>query len=151
MSDWLGQTNQKLYQARLLIDSSENDGVESALATACEEGAIFQLVLAYQAYLHELAEIANCREEFISLAQLIEFTPVPTGEMTELRQLETDDFSWLAQLLTAFESCSHVKKSQAVMAGSIPLVAQGGGQNIRDWYQQLNDIIDLQRLNRQES
>ena len=151
MSDWLGQTNQKLYQARLLIDNSEVDGIDRALATACEEGAVFQLVLAYQAYLHELAEIANCREGFISLAQLIEFSAVPTGEMTELRQLELDDFSWLAQLLTAFEACSHLNKSQTVMTGVIPLVSQGSGQNVREWYQHLNDIIDLQRLNRQES
>lgn len=151
MSEWLGQTNQKLYQARLLIDSGEADGIDSALATACEEGAIFQLVLAYQAYLHELAEIANCRQEFGSLAQLIERTAVPTGEMTELRQLEQDEFSWLSQLFQAFEACSQAKKSQAVMAGAIPLMNQGSGVNVRDWHQRLNDIIDLQRLNRQES
>lgn len=151
MSDWLGQTNQKLYQARLLIDNSETEGNAEALASACEEGAIFQLVLAYQAYLHELAEIAQCRQEFHSLGQLIELCVVPTGEMTELNQLEKDDFSWLSQLLTAFESCGQVRKSNAMQAGIIALTSQGSSQNVRQWYQCLSDIIDLQRMNRQES
>jgi hypothetical protein len=151
MSDWLGQTNQKLYQARLLIDSSEASGTAAPLASACEEGAIFQLILAYQAYLHELAEIANCREAFFSLSQLLEKCTVPTGEMTELAQLEQDDYSWLCQLLKAFESCGHIKKSQAIVAGTIPVATQGSGHNVREWYQQLSDIIDLQRMNRQES
>ena len=151
MSDWLGQTNQKLYQARLLIDAGEVPGAVAALASACEEGAIFQLMLAYQAYLHELAEIANCRQEFMSLTELVDLCPVPTGEMTELLQLEMDEFSWLRQLLNGFDACGHIKKSQAAMSGVIPLTTQGSGHNVREWYQQLSDIIDLQRMNRQES
>jgi hypothetical protein len=162
MAQWLAHSNQKLYQARLLLEAfeqaSEEEGgqVVASLLSGLQESVVFQLVLAYQSYLHELAETAHCQEEFYSLAQLLEKASVATGEMTELHQLELDNFSWLSQMQSAFDQCGQkdaIAVSKAVInqqmiqlqdttASSLPL---------RIWYQALTDIIDLQRNNRQES
>ena len=158
MAEWLGHSNQKLYQARLLLESQEQveqAGIDSVLSLALQESVLFQLVLAYQSYLHEVAELAQCRDSFGSLQQLIEKVPVATGEMTELRQLELDDFSWLRQLQTAFEYCAH-KDNRPVpqpQNGSMIKLHDQTAQTLplRNWYQSLSDIIDLQRNNRQES
>ncbi len=159
MADWLGHSNQKIYQARLLLDSLElaesQDSTPVALISGLQESVVFQLVLAYQSYLHEIAEIAQCREEFYSLDQLIEKVAVATGEMTELKQLESDDFSWLGQLQSAFKNCSH-KDSLAIKAPASPVMIRIQDKTalslpLRSWFDALSSIIDLQRDNRQES
>lgn len=158
MADWLNNTNQKLYQARLLLDNlqlAETSSSTSALISALQESVLFQLALAYQSYLHEVAEIAQCRDSFSSLTQLIDLVPIATGEMKELNKLEADSFSWLSQMLTAFGNCaekdpvvnkaparSSIIQIQDTTSISLPL---------RDWYDMLINIIDLQRNNRQES
>ncbi|CCK75869.1 MAG: hypothetical protein KBT75_18145 [Oleispira antarctica] len=158
MAEWLGHSNQKLYQARLLLENqeqAEQSATGSVLSMALQESVLFQLVLSYQSYLHEIAEIAQCRDSFSSLQQLIESVPVPTGEMTELRQLEIDDFSWLSQLHSAFEYCGQKDNRpvpQPQNASMIKLHDQTAQSlPLREWYQSLSDIIDLQRNNRQES
>lgn len=159
MASWLSHSNQKLYQARLLLDSLQQaescETTQPALITALQESVVFQLVLAYQSYLHELAEIAQCRDSFISLSQLMEITQVPTGEMKELQKLENDSFSWLSQLLSAFEHCAD-KDPVVSKAPLTPTMIQihdttSVSLPLRDWYEALINIIDLQRDNRQES
>jgi len=159
MAEWLGHSNQKLYQARLLLEGLEGAELDSeaplALISAMQEGVLFQLVLAYQSYLHEIAEVAQCRDEFYSLQQLLDIVSVATGEMTELKQLEADDFSWLSQLQSAFQHCS-AKEVQVVKPQVNPLMIQlqdktANSLPLREWYQALSAIIDLQRENRQES
>lgn len=162
MAQWLAHSNQKLYQARLLLEAFEQAAEQereqgvTALFGALQESVLFQLVLAYQSYLHELAEIAQYREAFFSLSQLLENVSLATGEMTELQQLESDDFSWLSKLQFAFQQCGQkdaipntkpqIKPQmislQDTTSNSLPL---------RDWYQALTGIIELQRNNRQES
>lgn len=160
MAQWLGQTNQKLYQARLLLDQLEGlaDATEastSAYRLALQDSILFQMVLAYQSYLHEIAEIAQCRDDFQSLQQLIQSVPVATGEMTELNQLEIDDFSWLSQLMAAFSSCSATENFQLKTVNNPALIqlheTTTNSLPLRDWLNALNAIIDLQRNNRQES
>lgn len=158
MAEWLGHTNQKLYQARLLIENLEQveqSAAGSVLSLALQESVLFQLSLGYQSYLHEISEIAQCRESFNSLQQLMAFVPVATGEMTELSQLESDGFSWLSQMHLAFEGCA-VKDSRPVLQQRNTGMIQVHDTNskilpLRDWYQALSEIIDLQRNNRQES
>ena len=165
MAQWLSHSNQKLFQARLLLEAFESAEQESegereqsaaAMLSALQESVLFQLVLAYQSYLHELAEIAQCREEFFSLSQLLEKVSVATGEMTELKQLEADDFSWLSKLQFAFQQCSE----KDILAGAKSQInpqmislqdTTGNTLPLRDWYQALTAIIELQRDNRQES
>lgn len=165
MAEWLGHSNQKLYQARLLLeqldqltqaDDDQPMVQNSALNAALEEAVIFQLVLAYQSYLHEVAEIAQCRDEFFSLTELLSLVPVSTGEMTELKQLEEDDFSWLAQMQSAFQQCSQKDivaiKSPAGNAAMIQMHNQVSvSLPLQEWFEALSAIIDLQRNNRQES
>lgn len=158
MAEWLAHSNQKLYQARLLVEAYDV-AVEQdnrTLIDALQESVLFQLVLAYQSYLHEIAEIAQYRDEFFSLSQLVENTPIATGEMTELKQLEADDFSWLSQLQAAFQQCSQKGVSTPTKAQANPVMIQlqdttNAGLPLNDWYFKLSEIIDLQRNNRQES
>jgi len=105
--------------------------------------------------LHEVAEIAQCRDSFNSLEHLISLVPVATGEMTELNQLELDDFSWLRQMQVAFDSCAQ-KDVKPVLKQRNPSIIQLHDKTsqalpLREWYQSLSEIIDLQRNNRQES
>lgn len=158
MAQWLGHSNQKLYQARLLLDEFDvqKETASAALRSALEEAVIFQLALAYQSYLHEVAEIAQYRGAFHSLAELVELAPMETGEMTELKQLEEDGFSWLAQMLSAFLQCAEkdTLSRQAAHGGSdmIQLYDQTDtALPLRTWFFELSNIIDLQRNNRQES
>lgn len=161
MAQWLSHSNQKLYQARLLLEAFEAAEQESeqgvtALFNALQESVIFQLIMAYQSYLHELAEIAQYREEFVSLSQLLETVSVATGEMTELRQLETDDFSWLSKLQFAFQQCSQKDTLPSPKLQTNPQMINlydttSNALPLRDWYQALTSIIELQRNNRQES
>lgn len=164
MAQWLAHSNQKLYQARLLLEelSSLNDvnssraaSAPTALVDAIQESILFQLVLAYQSYLHELAEIAQYREVFNSLPELLDNVAVATGEMTELKQLEIDDFSWLSQLLSAFQQCSQKEAVMASKAFSRPQMIQlndttANALPLQEWYSALISIIELQRNNRQE-
>ena len=159
MAQWLGHSNQKLYQARLLLDALEQE--ESSCSNArgliagLQEAVLFQLMLAYQSYLHEIAEIAQYRESFFSLAELLESVPVATGEMTELKQLEDDDFSWLSQLQAAFQNCSDKEQFVAkTQDNPVMIQLQDATQvslPLRAWFDALSHIIDLQRNNRQES
>jgi len=158
MAEWLGHSNQKLYQARLLIENQEQAeevASGSVLSMALQESVLFQLVLSYQSYLHEIAEIAQCREPFNSLEQLISLVPVATGEMTELNQLEVDDFSWLRQMQVAFESCTQKDNKPVLKQNSASIIQLHDKTSqalpLRDWFQSLSDIIDIQRNNRQES
>lgn len=102
MSHWLRQTNQKLYQCRLLQEQQRQCG-ERVLQQALQESALYQLRDAWLCYLHELAEAASYRQPFSSLEQLLQQMPLVTGEVRELQQLAADPFSWLAQLLLAVE------------------------------------------------
>lgn len=158
MAEWLGHSNQKLYQARLLLDYQEQfeaeSPIDSVLNAALQESILFQLALAYQSYLHEVAELAQYREEFGSLQQLLDLAPIQTGEMIELRKLELDTHSWLSQMLLAFEFCGQKENKpepRRESASMIQLYDQtSAALPLRDWYQSLSDIIDLQRNNRQE-
>ena len=125
MAEWLSQTNQKLYQARLLLDALDayevSNNSPAAIISALQESVLFQLMLAYQSYLHEIAEMAQWRESVISLTQLIDDAPTVTGEMRELKKLEEDDFGWLCQLLMAFHQCGD-KNSAAVKTVNNPSI-----------------------------
>jgi len=69
--------------------------------------------------------------------------------------LELDDFSWLRQMQVAFDSCAQ-KDVKPVLKQRNPSIIQLHDKTsqalpLREWYQSLSEIIDLQRNNRQES
>ncbi len=181
MSHWLRQTNQKLYQCRLLQEQQRQCG-EPVLQQALQESALYQLRDAWLCYLHELAEAASYRQPFSSLEQLLQQMPLVTGEVRELQQLAADPFSWLAQLLLAVErqmlppasaAAGHHRHRhddhhhhhdddhdhdeddaaapQAQRIDLIPLTAAEPATDVASWSRQLERLIDAQRGNRHES
>lgn len=177
MSHWLRQTNQKLYQCRLLQEQQQQCG-ELVLQQALQESALYQLRDAWLCYLHELAEAASYRQPFSSLEQLLQQMPLVTGEVRELQQLAADPFSWLAQLLLAVErqmlppasaAAGHHRHRHddhehdhdhdeddaaappAQRIDLIPLTAAEPATDVAGWSRQLERLIDAQRANRHES
>lgn len=155
MAQWIGFTNQKLYQTRLLLSQWQQAGDEPVLAKALEEGALHLLHDAWLSYLQELGEMVAFREPVASLAELLEKTPLITGEMRELAQLAENGFSWLAQMLSAVTALNRqeILKVQAPAAATslIAVAAADTRTPVLEWFTQLSRVIDAQRENRQES
>lgn len=158
MASWLSFTNHKLYQSRLLCQQAGLKPEPAALADALSDAALHILHDAYLSYLHELAELATYRQPVSSLAELLQETPLVTGEMRELQHLEEDSFSWLAAMLSAVSALSSADRAgrqsaQAVELSSssmINLIDQSDA-DVTVWHGRLSQLIDLQRENRQES
>lgn len=159
MAQWLSQCNTKLYQARLILENlrlvEATEPVNVSLTAALQEGVIFQLILAYQCYLHELAEATQCRDSFNSLDELLEVTSLITGEMSELKKLEKDDYSWLSQLLFAFNNCNEKGVSLRKAPADLSMIQMHDTTSVSlpldEWLGSLTDLIDMQRNNSQES
>lgn len=155
MSSWLAKTNQQLYQARLLIElTDEND---AALELALYQSSVYQLYLAYNSYLHELADSARADQNFKSLQELIDSMPLVTGELKELEHIESDDFSWLAWLLAEFEgskTLSSLPAAKSALAANLILSSSASAvsiERLNETYQSLQSLINEQRVNRSES
>ena len=155
MSQWLGFTNQKLYQARLLLDQRGRANAPAALNQALEQSALYQLYDAYVSYLNELADIAGHRQPVDSLESLLAATPLVIGEMTEIRVLRQDSFSWLTAFLSAVAAQAQPVTVAPVQiqepAGNLIASVRDTSDDARDWWQALSDLIDSQRQNRRES
>lgn len=161
MSEWLGFTNQKLYQARLLLDASRRESGADvsgpAMKSGLETGGLYLLHDAYVSYLNELAVLATYRGEVHSLKSLLDKTPLVTGEMTELRILEEEPTSWLSAFLRETEAHGRPGNGASRQAGGMAtnLIAlandSSADHQLLSWWQSLSDLIDSQRENRQES
>jgi len=155
MANWLGHTNQKLYQARLLLDESSRASGPDALSGALREGGVYLLRDAYISYLNELAELAGVKTTVTSLQQAMDVTGLVIGEMTELKQLEDDPYSWLTEFLRGAEGqnmpAAPAGAVEVTPAGLIPLTNQSQESTPLEWWQSLSDLIDSQRLHRRES
>lgn len=154
MASWLSFTNHKLYQCRLLLQQAQQTTEPVVLKDALQDSALYLLRDAYVSYLHELAELATYRQPVESLAQLLQVTPLVTGEMRELEHLENDSFSWLRQFLNAVAAVAQSDNISVpvtpVQPGMISLV-DNSTPDIALWHERLTQLIDLQRENRQES
>ncbi len=158
MSQWIGFTNQKLYQCRLLLEQlTAQQPAPAALQQALEESALYQLRDAWLSYLAELGEMVAYRQPVHSLESLLQNTPMTTGEMRELQQLAGNGFSWLAQMLAATDAQGRptgLNQPSAVPAvevsGRIALTAAPQSL-VSGWLQNLTCLIEDQRANRQES
>ena len=154
MASWLSFTNHKLYQCRLLLQQAQQTTEPVVLKDALQDSALYLLRDAYVSYLHELAELATYRQPVESLAQLLQATPLVTGEMRELEHLENDSFSWLRQFLNAVAAVAQPDNISVpvtpVQPGMISLV-DNSTPDIALWHERLTQLIDLQRENRQES
>ena len=153
MSQWIGFTNQKLYQCRLLLAQREQ-AADAVLSRALEESALYQLTDAWRSYLQELGDMVSFREPVTSLQDLLQRAPMVTGEMRELSQLADKPFSWLTQMLAAVPAQQQpdaVKAAVTAQPGRISLAQESSSSPVIQWWQELSRLIDAQRENRQES
>jgi hypothetical protein len=160
MQPWLGQTNHKLYQARLVLDKARQCSDDAVLQDALETSALYLTHDAYISYLNELYELAGGSSMVSSLDEAMEQTRLIIGEMRELDSLRRDSFGWLATLLRQVEECRRPQQSKPRATERAPakLIALAAvsdnterGEEIAGWRQSLSDLIDRQRENRQES
>jgi len=158
--NWVAQTNQRLYQCQLLLAEAakHSDGVAGrALATALEDGALVQLVAAYKCYLNELAEAVNHRQFVTDLDALITSATLVTGDMKQFQQLESDDYSWLAELKRGHDGIGLPQAvSQPVVPVTPGLIASSSAMpsradSIAGWMAEFQSMIDVQRDNKRES
>lgn len=156
MSQWIGFTNQKLYQCRLLLEQlAAQQSAAPALQQTLEESALYQLRDAWLSYLAELGDMVAYRQPISSLSALLQHAPLTTGEMRELQQLVDNGFSWLAQMLAAADaqgrpSTLHQPAAQQQVPARIALAVSSSSPVVA-WLQDLTCLIETQRANRQES
>jgi len=105
----LTRVNQKLMQAKLLLQGIDEQSITPVYLAALLEGAAFHLMCAHQHYLRELAEnyglknIITLRSEQ-DLIGAFESVKKYAVEAQELADLRKDSASWLSQLQSYYDS-----------------------------------------------
>lgn len=105
----LTRVNQKLMQAKQLLQGVDGNSLTPVHLNALLEGAAFHLMCAYQHYLREIAEtyglknVVGLRSES-DLIGAFEAAKKYPAEAEELAVLRKDANSWLAQLQTYYDS-----------------------------------------------
>jgi len=105
----LTRVNQKLTQAKLLLQDVDEESLSPVHLNSLMEGASFHLVCAYQHYLREIAEtyglknIIALRNESDLVAAFESAKKYP-AEAQELNDLRKDPTSWLSQLHSYYDS-----------------------------------------------
>ena len=167
MSEWLGITNSRLYQARLLLDEAQqvpadsNDYLQQSRFQAFDLAALLVTHQAWQAYLHELAGMVSIRHPITDFNHLLECADLKTGEMQEIQNL-LDQPSWLGEFLVSAQQPNQMHQSRTISPSSLARDASAANliasskQQVEDtgtayWLRQLTLLIDQQRENRQES
>lgn len=99
MSEWIGYTNQRIYQAYLVCQEAGGLHENATLQQAMLESCAHMTFIAYRSYLNELAEKYKCRMRIANLTELMTAVPLKTSEISELANLESQPDSWLSTLL----------------------------------------------------
>lgn len=105
----LSRVNQKLAQARFLLQNIDDVGLTALQKNSLTEAACFHLVCAYEHYLREIAEVyglknsASLRNES-QLIEALEAAHKHPAEAEELVALRQGANTWLAQLHTHYLS-----------------------------------------------
>ncbi len=105
----LTRVNQKLMQAKQLLQVVDADSLTPVHLNALLEGASFHLMCAYQHYLREIAEtyglknVVSLRSED-DLIGAFEAAKKYPAEAEELATLRKDAESWLVQLQSYYDS-----------------------------------------------
>lgn len=159
MTIWIGFTNQKLYQARLLLGQASSCDAP-VLASALRDSALLHMQFAWRSYLNEMGAATRLKTEVSSLDELVAATGLVTGEMREWQNLQHDAFSWFNAFQNAAERIGWPEKPSVVKesagAHAVNLIAlasadDSGPDDLSGWWQKLSALIDAQRQNRQES
>lgn len=105
----LTRVNQKLNQAKMLLQHADEKSLSTIHLNSLLEGACFHLVCAHHHYLRELAETYGLKN-LISigsekdLINAFEAAKKVAVEAQELMELRHDPMSWLSQLQTYYDS-----------------------------------------------
>lgn len=105
----LTRVNQKLMQAKQLLQVVDPDSLMPVHLNALLEGAAFHLICAYQHYLREIAETYGLKnvvslrseEDLIGAFEAAKKYPAEAEELVALRK---DAKSWLVQLQSYYDS-----------------------------------------------
>ncbi|GGX90561.1 hypothetical protein GCM10007160_17530 [Litchfieldella qijiaojingensis] len=127
-----GRTNQLLYQAELLLDTSVVDD-EHAMSRrmAREEGALALVELALNSALRELTEHAMLERH--DWHELLGENDRRLAELERLRELARRDDSWLAVLLRRLEALHDVDgAAQRESVGSPALISTAERLSLAD-------------------
>lgn len=119
----LTRVNQKLTQARVLLDGVDANNLKPVHLNSLKEAAAFHLVCAYQHYLREIAETYGLKNtasirtesELSEAFQAAKKHPVEAEELIALRQNAN---SWLGQLHKYYAALWDVPASNAVATSS---------------------------------
>ncbi len=167
MSEWLGVTNNRLYQAKLLLDEAQqvqtdpNDYLQQCRFQALDIAVLLVMHQAWLAYLQELAAMVSVRSPITSFDHLLDSTALKTGEMQEIQNM-LEQPGWLGEFLAAAQRPNQMYQNQTISKSSLArdasatnLIASTKHQ-VEDtgtayWLRQLTSLIDQQRENRQES
>lgn len=158
MTIWIGFTNQKLYQARLLLGQASSCDAP-VLASALRDSALLHMQFAWRSYLNEMGAATRLKSEVGSLDELVAATSLVTGEMREWQNLQADAFSWFNAFQSAANRIGWPEQASTVKEvpgqHSVNLIAVASADDAPDdlsgWWQKLSGLIDAQRQNRQES
>ena len=116
------RVNQKLAQAKWLIDYSEQELLAPVQSRGLVEAAAFDLVCAYQQYLYELIEIYGLKYSLavrteLDLVRVFEVASKFPAEAVELVNLRQDPHSWASQLHSYYDSLWQQPKSSDPVKG----------------------------------
>ena len=157
--------NQRLYFCRLHLQWLEQqlEGEEiprRVLEQSLGESILFHLVVAYRAYLAEIATAytASSSASFSDASELVaalEAQGYSSAEARELQQLEQGN-SWLAELLSGYQTLGGVEQSvkssapQMITAFEVDASQKIDLDSASDYFQALNAVIENQRSRLEE-
>jgi hypothetical protein len=152
----LTRVNQKLGQARALLQQSDEARLTEVHRQSLLEGACFHLVCAYQHYLRELGENYGLKNSSAitteeELAKALAMAGKHPAEAEELRQLRQVD-SWLASLHVFYQSLWQTPKPVAQSdEGLINLIDLDQAppsvslEMLRQWHSEFAALVRRQR------
>jgi len=155
----LTRVNQKLMQAKLLLQSAEGQGLTAVQLHAILEGAAFHLVCAYHHYLREIAETYNLKNAIAlrteaDLVTAFETAKKYPAEAEELVSLRKEPASWLAQLQVYYDFLwrTPVISTTGQETGLISLVDEDKAEavavnleRLTQWQRQFVELVIRQR------
>lgn len=155
----LTRVNQKLTQAKLLLQREDEAALSPVHRNAILEGAAFHLVCAHQHYLRELAEnygvknvvAVQSEQDLIAAFDTVKKYAVEALELSGLRKQPT---SWLSQLQAYYDSLWRIPvRSEGQQGDNLIRLVDADTVNqpeidfelVRSWQSQFAALVVRQR------
>ncbi|MEE8059090.1 MAG: DUF6586 family protein [Pseudomonadales bacterium] len=155
---------QRLYFCRLHLEwwSAElarQETPKAIIEQSLGESTLFHLVMAYRAYLQEIATAYTVPAiDYVNAGDLIATLSAQGYDSAEARELAALEvgMGWLAGLLTQYSALgplrgpTAVSSLQVISASQVNNTDPIGLEDCRDYFQALSEIIDNQRTRLEE-